>query len=490
MELCGMPINLGKVLTTEHKLDDIARKHTDAIMSNPIIIAFNDVLRALEAEKANQTLKVLRKTANDFLGLEFNPNSNKQLALLLHDHLGLPVLDTTATGAPSTSGKSLKGLKERIKKSRKWKGKGYESLIDDILELHEVSTILNTFIPAFKDNSISKQGWQYLHGCFNLGGTKSGRLSSNDPNLTNIPSTGTQYAKDMKTCFQTPPGPTEDSPTGWLMVGADFRSLEDMISALQTKDPNKLKIYTDGYDGHCLRAHKYFGEQMLDIDPNSVDSINSIAQKYGKLRQDSKSPTFLLTYMGTWHGLMKQFGFSKAVAKQIEADYHELYAVSDEWVMDRIREAGVTGFVELAFGLKLRTPILPQVVLDSDSIPYQAHKEIKTAGNALGQSYGLLNTRSGNEFMERVWSSKYATGILPICQIHDSQYFMIWNTLGCLKYVNDNLIECMQWNKLEAIQHPTIKLGATLEVYYPDWSNPISIPNNQSIKQLKALLQE
>jgi DNA polymerase-1 len=193
--------------------------------------------------------------------------------------------------------------------------------------------------------------------------------------------------------------------------------------------------------------------------------------------------------MGTWKGLMKQFGFTKVVAKKIEKEYHDMYQISDKWVMDQILEAGNTGFVELAFGLKLRTPILPQVVLTSDSIPYRAHKEIKTAGNALGQSYGLLNTRAANEFMERVWDSKYAEEILPSCQIHDSQYYMIRNTLGCLKFVNDNLIECMEWNKLSPIQHDSIKLGATLEVYYPDWSKPISIPNRQSLAELKAILE-
>jgi hypothetical protein len=61
----------------------------------------------------------------------------------------------------------------------------------------------------------------------------------------------------IKSCFKAPPG--------WLFVGLDFASLEDRISALTTKDPNKLKVYTDGYDGHSLRAHSYFGEQMSDV---------------------------------------------------------------------------------------------------------------------------------------------------------------------------------------------------------------------------------
>jgi len=177
------------------------------------------------------------------------------------------------------------------------------------------------------------------------------------------------------------------------------------------------------------------------------------------------------------------------MAAQIEANYHEMYKVSDDWVMDRIREAAKTGYVELAFGLRLRTPILPQVIMDSDSMPFQAHKEIKTAVNALGQSYGLLNTRAGNEFMQRVWDSEYAEAILPTCQIHDSLYFMIRNTLGTLKFVNDNLIECMRWNELEPIQHPEVKLEAALEVFHPDWAHSISLANKMTTEEIQAALR-
>jgi len=86
--------------------------------------------------------------------------------------------------------------------------------------------------------------------------------------------------------------------------------------------------------------------------------------------------------------------------------------------------------------------------------------------------------------MQRVWKSEYQTSVLPISQIHDSQYYMIRNNLGCLKWVNDNLIQCMKWNKLPAIQHPVVKLEASLELYYPDWSQPISIPNKLSLDKL------
>ena len=219
-----------------------------------------------------------------------------------------------------------------------------------------------------------------------------------------------------------------------------------------------------------------------------VEVINSIAQAYPELRQHSKGPTFALTYQGTANTLHNNFGIPKEEAKQIERGYHELYKVSDEWVADRLAEARNTGYVELAFGLKLRTPILAKLLPNDKNIPYLAHKEMKSAGNALGQSYGLLNSHTSNRFMERVWNSDWATKVFPVAHIHDAQYYMIANTLGCLEWVNNNLIECMQWNELEAIQHPEVGLEAQLEVFYPDWAHPIPIPNQASISEIRNLL--
>ena len=99
--------------------------------------------------------------------------------------------------------------------------------------------------------------------------------------------------------------------------------MEDRISALTTKDPNKLDVYIKGFDGHCLRAYAYFQDQMRDIEDEfsrattpeeQVKVINSIANRYPKLRQMSKAPTFALTYQGTYVTLMTNLGFSEAVA--------------------------------------------------------------------------------------------------------------------------------------------------------------------------------
>jgi DNA polymerase-1 len=105
--------------------------------------------------------------------------------------------------------------------------------------------------------ALGPDGWNYLYGNFNLGGTVSGRLSSSDPNLQNLPA-NSKYAKLIKSAFQ--------APDGWLFAGLDFASLEDRISALTTKDPNKLTVYLEGFDGHSLRAQAYFTEKMPDIE--------------------------------------------------------------------------------------------------------------------------------------------------------------------------------------------------------------------------------
>ena len=340
---------------------------------------------------------------------------------------------------------------------------------------------MGTFIKAFKENVILKNdGCYYLHGNFNLGVVISGRLSSSGPNLQNMPS-GSTYGKLIKACFK--------APKGWLMVSADFAALEAMIGALLTRDPNKLKAYIQGYDGHCINAFAYWPEKMPDII-ETVDSINSIDSKYPVIRRESKTVTFAAQYGGTWVTFMNNCGFSKAEAIKIEENYKKLYKVSIEWVTKKLNEAATTGYVTCAFGLRLRTPILSKTIANKRSTPYEAQAEARSAGNAMQQSYGMLNNRSAIEFQERTLASEFATSILPIAHIHDAQYFMVRDDAKCVKWLNDNLIECMQWQKLPEIQHDIVKIGAELIIHYPNWANEVKIPNNVTQEELIRICKE
>jgi DNA polymerase-1 len=186
---------------------------------------------------------------------------------------------------------------------------------------------------------------------------------------------------------------------------------------------------------------------------------------------------------------MNNCGFSEKEAKSIEAAYHDLYQVSDQWVQNRLRQASKDGYITAAFGLRVRTPILKQI-LYGKKMPYEAAAEGRTAGNALGQSWGLLNNRAQNEFMQRVYDSPHAADIHPVAAIHDSLYFLIKHDYNVTHWVNNNLIECMSWQDSPEIYHPEVKLGAELEIYYPSWADAIKIPNKISLNDLISLMKE
>jgi DNA polymerase I len=305
------------------------------------------------------------------------------------------------------------------------------------------------------------------------------RTLLNIRNLQNLPS-GSTFSKLIKACFISPPG--------WLFGGADFNALEAVCEALLSQDPNKQKIYTDGYDSHCFNTFHYFRDQLSGII-DTVASINSIKKLFGKLRQKSKAPTFALQYSGTWYTIMKSAGVSKEEAQSIENNYKETYKISLKWLKDFLDLAHDTGYIEGCFGLRIRTPLLKRALKSSYKMPREVAAERRSAGNAKTQSYGMLNSRAANEFMQRVWSSPYRLDIMPCAQIHDAAYFTWRDSIEVTTWVNKNLIECMQWQELPELQHEQIKLGAELDVYWPCWNDAMTLPNNigkEEIVQLAA----
>lgn len=215
---------------------------------------------------------------------------------------------------------------------------------------------------------------------------------------------------------------------------------------------------------------------MPDIDPTSVESINSIAEKYPKLRQLSKAPTFLLTYGGTWKGLVSNCGFSVEEAKDIEAKYHKLYSESDEWVQAKLEQATKDGYVTCAFGLRVRTPLLSQVIWNDGKIPYEVVEEGRTAANALGQGFCQLNNRAANQFMQEVWASPYRLDIKPVALIHDAIYILVRDVPEIVAFANEALTRAMQWQELPEIAHPEVKLGGALDIFWPNWSKSVTLP--------------
>lgn len=266
IELTGMPMNAKKVQKVKAELEVMEADCLSVIQNSAVIATLNLLLQESKWEKdfqdrknkAKNPDKILPKNKLAFAGVEFNPNSGPQLQTLLYEQMGLPILDLTDTKLPATGADTIEKLIHHTTEPT------YIAILQALIDYSKIYKILHAFIPAF-ETAIAKgtNDIVWLHGSFNIGGTVSGRLSSSDPNLQQIPAGNSEdklkakLGKMIKDCFE--------APKGWLFCGADFNSLEDMISALTTKDPNKLKVYVDQFDGHSLRAYAYFKDELPEV---------------------------------------------------------------------------------------------------------------------------------------------------------------------------------------------------------------------------------
>lgn len=490
MQLTGLPMNMDRVLEVEKELTNIQQTALNNILTNPIVVEFQQDLKEDWAIERNKVLKTKQVTAEDCKE-SFNPGSNLQLRKLLYKKLKLPIIDTTGTKEAATGKDTLAKLINHTSEPE------IKDLLNNLIDFKDVDKILTAFIPAFKKAVPADDGRYYLYGNFNLGGTVSGRLSSSEPNLQNLPATGTKYAKIIKSCFQ--------APEGWLWCGLDFASLEAHIDALVTKDENKLNIYRYGWDMHSYNAINFAPENTPDvklwtkdnpIDTKGLDPIdfnrevlNNFKKNHKNFRQKYKSAFFLLQYSGGASMLSKTFGFSKKEAQNIYDNYHNIYKQSDEYKNQKIEQAAKDGYVTVAFGLRVRTPKLKQSLLGMKVTPYEVKEEAKSAGNALMQSYGLLNTRAGIEFNERTRNSMYWNNIRPIAQIHDSQYFLIKDDIETILWANKYLVKSCEWQKDPLIYDDIVKLGGNLSIFYPDWAHELELPNELNRDTLLSLVQ-
>lgn len=237
MQLTGLPLDMEEVRRGKAVMELERDTAVAVIKGLPAVAELERQLTDIYVEKKNAEYKKKRIVAADVAHLEdckLNLNSPAKLQRLLYEVMGLPVISVTETKQPSTDGDTIEALIHHTTDPN------HKLLLKNLIAFKAVDKILNSFIPAFEAAPQAPDGWHYLYGFFNLGGTLSGRLSSNSPNMQNLPSTGSSYAKIIKAMFRAPPG--------WLFIGLDFNSLEDRISALTTKDPNKLKVY----QGHVI----------------------------------------------------------------------------------------------------------------------------------------------------------------------------------------------------------------------------------------------
>ena len=259
MQLTGMPMCPQTIVETKESLEKYQKEQLALITGSNLIKTMNLLVQNKAMVAANAKLKTKQHPLEKFSDMVFNPNSGPQLQVLLYEQMGLPVLDRTDTKQPATGADTIEKLLNHTQEP------AYKELLTALIEYGKVTKILSTFIPAFENGIMKADGRRYLHGSFNLGGTVSGRLSSSDPNLQNLPA-GSEYGKKIKECFS--------APDGWLFAGADFSSLEDYISALTTKDKNKLKVY--------------MGHEVFEV---TIDGVTQLIRDDTTISYDGKTFT-------------------------------------------------------------------------------------------------------------------------------------------------------------------------------------------------------
>ena len=488
MMLMGLPLDLTKTLEAQLKLEAVRDINMRILLASPIIKRVEFQLQAHAMREANSKLKKKVRSIDSFKDLKFNVASPDQKAYLLYEFMKLPILDRTKTKQPATGQKTLRKLVAHTSDPE------HIALLEAMIELSQSSKILNDFISNFQTLYFRRSDdTTWLNGDQVLGGTQSGRLSARNPNLANLPSNSI-YGKTIKSCFV--------APAGWLFGGADFNALEDRIGAILSKDEMKTAEFTQGMDGHSIRAMAFFSQldepitiKNTVIDPEVVRSYDMTTEgslKFKKeqeaIRQEAKAPSFALQYGGTWSTLHKNIGLPIPVAKAVEIGYHKLYGGLATFAALNTQFASKHGYVECAFGLRLRTPLLSQCIMGTSKTPREAESEARSAGNAITQSWGMLSNRAAIAIQRRIEESPYRLDIFLVNQIHDAIYFIWKNSPEITHWLNTVVVEEMSWQDHPSIMSDDVKLGAELDVGY-SWNSMKTIPNHASLEDITEILK-
>ncbi|CEK09328.1 DNA polymerase I [Legionella hackeliae] len=274
-------------------------------------------------EKHGERLKLrmieLEKEALALAKAPFNLNSPKQLQEILFDKLKLPVFSKTPTGQPSTAESVLQELAFEYR------------LPAVILEYRSLSKLVSTYIDALP-KCISPITHR-VHTCYNQAVAATGRLSSSDPNLQNIPIRN-EEGRLIRKAFIAPPE--------HVLVAADYSQIELRIMAHLSQDENLLKAFTMGWDIHAATASEIF---QVPLDEVSHEQ-----------RRRSKAINFGLIYGMSAFGLSKQLGIERQDAQNYMESYFKRYPGVLSYMERTRQQAHQQGYVETLFGRRLHLP--------------------------------------------------------------------------------------------------------------------------------------
>ncbi|HCZ5830895.1 TPA: DNA polymerase I [Staphylococcus aureus] len=342
---------------------------------------YTDVHDLEEMEKEIQEkLDVLIRNIHDAAGEDFNINSPKQLGVVLFETLQLPVIKKTKTGY-STAVDVLEQLQ------------GEHPIIDYILEYRQLSKLQSTYVEGLQ-KVISDD--QRIHTRFNQTLAQTGRLSSVDPNLQNIPVRLEEGRKIRKAFKPT----SKDS----VILSADYSQIELRVLAHITQDESMKEAFINGDDIHTATAMKVFG-----VEADQVDSL---------MRRQAKAVNFGIVYGISDYGLSQSLGITRKKAKAFIDDYLASFPGVKQYMSDIVKDAKALGYVET---LLHRRRYIPDIT--SRNFNLRGFAERTAMNTPIQGSAADIIKLAMVKFAQKMKETTYQAKLL--LQVHDELIFEV-----------------------------------------------------------------
>ncbi len=269
-----------------------------------------------QSQQLGKRMLELQQQAWKEAGREFNLDSPKQLQAILFDELGLPVRLKTPTGQPSTNEEALEAIADA------------HPLPKLILDYRGLAKLRSTYTDKLAGTVNPRTG--RVHTSYHQGAVATGRISSTDPNLQNIP-VRTEEGRRIRQAFIAPPG--------WKVMAADYSQIELRIMAHLSGDEGLLKAFHEGGDVHRATAAEVFGLKPEEVTANQ--------------RRAAKAINFGLMYGMSAFGLARQLGIDRGEASDYMARYFARYPGVHAFMEATRQQAHRDGYVETIFGRRL-----------------------------------------------------------------------------------------------------------------------------------------
>ena len=268
------------------------------------------------AEKLREEILSIQKEVTEMAGEEFNLSSAKQVGEILFDKLKIvEKAKKTKTGQYVTSEEVLESLA------------GKHPIVKKILEYRGIKKLLSTYVEALPEMINPKTG--KIHTSYNQTVTATGRLSSSNPNLQNIPIRD-EMGKEIRRAFIP--------DAGHVFFSADYSQIELRIMAHLSEDENMVNAFNAGEDIHTATSAKIYG---VDISEVTKD-----------MRRNAKTANFGIIYGISAFGLSERLGISRTEAKTLIEGYFKTYPGVQDYITNSVNKAKENGYVETIFGRK------------------------------------------------------------------------------------------------------------------------------------------